>query len=323
LAVLLMIPLLAKPVLFFGGKGGVGKTTLAAAAALYCAEAGLRTLLVSTDPAHSAGDALELQLGPEARPVRPGLWALEIDPDEEAERHIGEVKERVREVAAPRLLQEVEREIDVARLSPGATEAALFERLAELMLLAGGEYDRVIFDTAPTGHTLRLLSLPELMTVWIEGLIRRRRRTNALARMWRNVAGAAAGGESPGDRVLEALEQRRDRFRAARARVTDPAITSFLFVILPERLPLLETRKAVQTLGRHRIPVGGVLVNRLLPENAEGAYLARRRDRETGYLQEIRASFPGQRLYCIPELDADVQGIPMLRQLLAASRPDW
>lgn len=321
MAVLLMIALFDKPMLLFGGKGGVGKTTLAAAAALNSAETGSRTLLVSTDPAHSAGDALEVQLGPEPRLVQPRLWALEIDPEAETERHIAEVKERVRDVAAPRLLQEVEREIDVARVSPGAEEAALFERLTELMLLAGDEYDRVIFDTAPTGHTLRLLSLPELMTVWIDGLIRRRRKTNALARMWRNVAGAAAGSQSDGDRVLEALEQRRDRFRAARVRITDPATTSFLFVIIPERLPLLETRRAVEALGRHAIPVGGILINRVLPENARGEFLERRCIREAEYLREIEASFPGQTLRCIPELDADIRGVAMLRCLLASLPP--
>jgi arsenite/tail-anchored protein-transporting ATPase len=302
-------------ILFFGGKGGVGKTTLSAAAALHSADAGVRTLLVSTDPAHSAGDALQVRLTGAVQRVESKLWALEIDPEAEAERHIEEVKQRVREVASPRLLQEVEREIDVARVSPGAEEAALFERLASLIPLAGSEYERIIFDTAPTGHTLRLLSLPELMTTWIQGMVRRRQKTNVLNRMWRNVAGGAAGGASDADPVLESLQRRRDLFLAARTLVTDPAATSFLFVVVPERLPILETRKAVQVLARHRIPIGGVLVNRVLPVGAEGDFLRGRRDRERGYLEEIRSTFAGHPLRYFPQLETDVVGRDALRAL--------
>jgi arsenite/tail-anchored protein-transporting ATPase len=301
----------------------VGKTTLSAAAALRSADSGLRTLLVSTDPAHSAGDALGVPLTGTTHQVGTRLWALEIDPEAEAERHIEEVKQRVREVASPRLLEEVEREIDVARVSPGAEEAALFERLAALLPLAGGEYDRVIFDTAPTGHTLRLLSLPELMTTWIQGMVRRREKTNVLNRMWRNVAGSAAGASEPSDPVLHSLERRRDLFRTARTLLTDPATTAFFFVLTPERLPIVETRKAVHTLDRHRIPVGGVLVNRVLPSQAEGHYLQGRRSREAAYLSDIHSTFGHHPLWYLPELDRELVGEAALRILwdAASSRP--
>jgi arsenite-transporting ATPase len=176
------VALLLRPVTFVGGKGGVGKTTVAAALALVSADSGARTLLVSTDPAHSTSDVLETRLGEHARRVVDGLDALEIDPRAEAERYIGEVKERIRQVTSPRMLGEVEREVDVARASPGAEEAALFDRFARLMPLAGGDYDRVIFDTAPTGQTLRLLGLPELMEAWVEGLVSRRRKLRSLGR---------------------------------------------------------------------------------------------------------------------------------------------
>jgi arsenite/tail-anchored protein-transporting ATPase len=312
-----MAMLLNRSVFFFGGKGGVGKTTLAAAHAILSAEQGARTLLVSTDPAHSTADVLERPLTGEPREVLPRLWAMEIDPEAEAERYIRDVKERVREVTSPRLLQEVEREIDVARVSPGAEEAALFDRFAELMRLAGGEFDRVIFDTAPTGHTLRLLSLPELMTAWIEGLVSRRRKVNTLGRMWRNVAGAAAGSMRDDDPVLEILERRRDRFRRARVIVTDRRRTAFVFVLIPERLPILETRKAVAALDRYDIPVGAVIVNRVLPPGAEGAFLERRRERERGYLDEIQEAFGHHPLFHLPLFETDVHGIAALREVVA------
>ena len=316
---LLTVALLEKRVLFFGGKGGVGKTTLAAAYAILSAERGDRTLLVSTDPAHSAGDVLGHLLGPEPTAVLPGLDAMEIDPREETERYIQGVKDRVREVTSPRLLDEVERQIDVARVSPGAEEAALFDRFTGLMDLAGRDYDRVIFDTAPTGHTLRLLSLPELMSVWIEGLVSRRRKVNALGRMWRNVAGSAAGSGGDGDDpVVHVLERRLRRFRRAREIVTDGERTAFAFVLVPERLPIEETRRAVTVLERHGIPVGAVLVNRVLPDAARGEFLEHRRDREQSYLAEIDGLFPDHPVVRIPQLETDVHGLAALRRIMAA-----
>lgn len=313
--------LLLKPVTFFGGKGGVGKTTIAAAAALASADAGHSTLLVSTDPAHSTGDILEARLGPEPTAVAHRLDALEIDPAAAADRYIAEVKERVREVTSPRMLAEVEREIDVARAAPGAHEAALFDRFADLMPLAGDAYDRVVFDTAPTGHTLRLLGLPELMQAWVDGLVARRRKLNSLGRMWRKAAGAAAGaaagtGRGPDDDpVLAALERRQARFRRAREIVTDPARTAFVFVVVPERLPILETARAVEALERYGIPVGGVVVNRVLPADAGGSFLARRREREARYLERIDrelARLPRTRVELREE---DVVGPDALRSL--------
>ncbi len=311
--------LLDRAVLFFGGKGGVGKTTLAAAWAIRSAEAGDRTLLVSTDPAHSTGDILGRAIESAPTPVLPGLDAMEIDPAEETERYIQDVKSRVRDATSPRLLDEVERQIDVARVSPGAEEAALFDRFTELMARAGQDYDRVIFDTAPTGHTLRLLSLPELMAVWIEGLLARRRKVNALGRMWRNVAGAAAGSAGADrDPVVEVLERRLARFRRAREIVTDPDHTAFAFVVTPERLPIEETRKAVSVLERNGIHVGAVLANRVLPDSATGGFVARRRQRERGYLEEIDALFPDHPVVRIPLLDTDVHGIEALRRVIDA-----
>jgi arsenite/tail-anchored protein-transporting ATPase len=278
---------------------------------------GERTLFFSTDPAHSTGDVLDLPLGEEPRPVLPNLWAMEIDPEAETDRYIRDVKGRVREVTSPRLLQEVEREIDVARVSPGAEEAAVFDRFAELMRLAGTEYDRVVFDTAPTGHTLRLLSLPELLTVWIEGLVGRRRKVNALGRTWRNVAGAAASatrGPIPCSRSWSGAATAS----AARAIVTDCERTAFAFVLVPERLPILETRKAVTALDRYGIPVGAVIVNRVLQPESEGVFLQRRRAREAAYRDEIRSTFGTHPLQYLPLFETYIHGISALRRVIEA-----
>jgi arsenite-transporting ATPase len=311
--------LLERQILFFGGKGGVGKTTLAAAHALLCAERGFRTLLVSTDPAHSTGDILEAELGPEPREVLANLWAMEIDPVREADLYIQDVKARIAETTPPRLVSEVERQIDIARLTPGAEEAALFERFTRLMEEAGGRFDRILFDTAPLGHTLRLLSLPEQMTSWMSALIGRRRKVNALGRMWRRVAGSAAGEAGrKEDPVLSALEERRARFERARDTVSDPDRVAFVFVTIPELLPILETQKAVEALGRYGIPIGAVYVNRVLPESGDGRFLERRRERESEYLDRIENAFERQAVHRIPLLETDVHGVHVLRRVVAA-----
>jgi arsenite-transporting ATPase len=308
--------LFEKAIVFFGGKGGVGKTTLAAAFALRAAGRGERTLLVSTDPAHSTSDILETELGTEPRPVVTDLWAMELDPEQEATRYIDGVKQRIADTTAPRMLEEVERQIDIARISPGSEEAALFDRFTRIIEGSAGQYRRIVFDTAPTGQTLRLLSLPELLNAWISGLIGRRKKLNALSRMWRNVAGAAAGSRSEGsDPVLTALEERQDRFHRARRILTDARKTAFAFVVVPERLPILETERAVGVLTKYHIPVGAIFVNRVLPRGVRNDFMLRRGVRESQYLENIDRSLGTYPMYRVPLLDRDVIGVIALRRL--------
>jgi arsenite-transporting ATPase len=314
--------LLDRKILFFGGKGGVGKTTLASAFALLAAGEGRRTLLVSTDPAHSTADILETRIGPEPTEITDRLWAQEIDPAREADRYIADVKKRVAQVTPPRLASEVDRQIDIARVSPGAEESALFERFCHIIDHVGHRYDRIIFDTAPTGHTLRLLSLPEHMSVWVQGLIGRREKVNALARMWRGVAGTSSSerGERE-DPVLDILHARQALFQRVRRVMTDPASAAFVFVLIPERLPIAETQKAVAALDRYSIPVGAVVVNRVLPEAAEGEFLARRREREARYLREIHLAFGNHPLYFLPLHETDVHGLAGLEWIIEQLPP--
>ncbi|MYC88958.1 MAG: AAA family ATPase [Gemmatimonadales bacterium] len=312
------LPFPDRPVLFFGGKGGVGKTTMAAVAALDMAARGRRTLLVSTDPAHSTGDVLQAKLGDRPRQVAEGCWAMEVDPEREADRYIEAVKSRVESAAPPRLLGEVYRQIDIARVSPGAVESALFDRFTRILEDEGGAYDRIVFDTAPTGQTLRLLSLPELMTTWIGGLIKRRRKVGALSRMWKNVAGSEAD-DLDNDPLLRALEERRDRFQEARRILTDPRRTAFVFVVIPERLPIWETEKAVEALSKHDVPVGAIVVNMVLPERHDGAgedpFLAARRERQAVYLARISQSLGDWPVLRVALQDSDPVGVDALGRI--------
>lgn len=302
---------------FFGGKGGVGKTTCSSAYALSLASGGYRTLLVSTDPAHSLSDLFEVAIDHDLLQVKDNLWVREIDPETASKRYMAEVKRNLHGLAAPALWREVERQMDFAAASPGADEAALFDEMVSTILEAQGVYDRLVFDTAPTGHTLRLLSLPELMGVWIEGMIARRKKTQDLHRMMESIAGTEV---EPQDHVYEMLQKRKNRFAAVRELLLDETVTSFCFVLNPERLSIIESAKALAVLRKYEVPIRGLIVNRVLPEEADGAFFAQRREQEQVYLREIEDRFPRlQKLY-IPMKPSDIRGLEGLGEIASQFR---
>ena len=293
---------------------------MAAVAALDMAARGHRTLLVSTDPAHSTADVLQADLGDGLRRVAEGCWAMEVDPEREADRYIEAVKERVASAAPPRLLGEVYRQIDIARVSPGAVESALFDRFTHILENEREDYDRLVFDTAPTGQTLRLLSLPELMTTWIGGLIKRRRKVGALAQMWKNVAGSEATSALENDPLLGALEERRDRFQRARRILTDPARTAFVFVVNPRTSPDLGDgeggrgpREARRSGGSDRRepapPRSGTAARRRTRSSPS------RRERQAGYLARISDTLGDWPVLRVDLQDSDPVGVDALRRI--------
>lgn len=306
-------------VVFFGGKGGVGKTTCATAFSLLASRLERRTLLVSTDPAHSTSDILETPLGPEARRVADQLWAMEIDPERQATEYIERVRTNLMRVTAPHLRTEMERQVEMARVSPGAEEAALFDRLADVLRDAHDRYDLVVFDTAPIGHTLRLLSLPELLQAWVDGLLQRRRSVTKMNALWRQMTDGGGPDDAAEDPVEAILLERRRKFFHVRQTLLGRGQTTFVFVLIAERLPILETGKAVKLLRHHGVPVGGVIVNRILPdEAADHPFLAARREQEANYLKEIEATFADLPRVRLPLLSRDVVGMDSLERIADA-----
>lgn len=309
------------PIIFVGGKGGVGKTTVAAALGLGLAEAGRRALVVSTDPAHSLGDILDRQVGDRELEVLPRLWATEVDTEAEVERYLDRVAGHMRDFVQPAMYDEIERQMELARHSPGAAEAALLDRVADLMAEASGRYDHVIFDTAPTGHTLRLLTLPEVMTAWTDGLLRSRDRSDSLGRAAQRLGDELSlidqvderPADRRADRIREVLLERRRRFTRARRMLLDPGTTAFILVLIPEKLPILETAKARDTLRRHHVPVAGMVVNRVLPQDAAGDFMAARRTQEAAYLERIDAEFDDLPRLRLPMLPGDITDLGSLR----------
>jgi arsenite/tail-anchored protein-transporting ATPase len=309
-------------VLFFGGKGGVGKTTLAAATALAEADAGRRVLLVSTDPAHNLGHLWDRSIGPGPVRLAPGLDAVELNPDRVVEEHLVEVGAALRRLMPEHLAGEVDRHMALSRDAPGMQEAALLERLAETVAQGIGEYDLVVFDTAPSGHTARLMALPEMMAAWTEGLLARRDRAARFRTALSNLQpdheiGQRVLGDEPGqagsrdDRIRHLLNRRRERLGLLRNTLADPALTAFIIVLAAERLPVLETLELAEKLRALGITIGGLVVNKRTPPDA-GAFCAERRAQEDVHLATLAERLPDLPRVELPLIARDVVGAEAL-----------
>jgi len=280
---------------FFGGKGGVGKTTMSSAYGLKCARAGLETLVVSTDPAHSTADVFDQEFDDEPRSVEgiDDLSVMEIDPDDELERHLMETKRALGDQVSPAMVNEIDRQIEMAHQTPGAYEAALFDRFIDVMRDAD-PYDRVVFDTSPTGGTLRLLSLPEFLEGWVDRLLHKRKQSVKLFER------AAIGNQEPrrmmeGDPIIARLQERKEMFEFAKETLQGEA--AFFLVVNPDELSIRETRRAIDGLDDHGLDVRGLAVNKLTPEpdddeNGRGArFLRGRVATERERLDELHETF--------------------------------
>lgn len=286
-------------IIFFGGKGGVGKTSCSTAFALSKARNGLKTLLVSTDPAHSISDLFHCQIQDKMTQLEANLFGMEINPEKESTAYITKIRRNLHSIMSPIIMEELNKQLDAASVSPGTHESALFDKMIELIIDTSKEFDYIIFDTAPTGHTLRLLSLPEMLGAWMDSLISKRKKTISL----KNMLGKNKDSKDP---IIEILSKRRKNLTLAREIMIDGNNLQFIFVLNAEKMPIEETKKAVKMLRAYDIKVNALVVNKILPNNSLDDFWKNKKAKEKQYLKIIKEEIPVNRLYKIPLFKFDM-----------------
>ena len=253
-------------VLLFTGKGGVGKTTTAAATAVQAARRGHKTLVLSTDPAHSLADALGVELGHDPTEIEAGLYGQQVDTQLAFEESWREVQHYLREVLESGGVDPLEAE--ELTVLPGADEVlALLEMRAQA---ESGRWDVVVVDCAPTAETLRLLALPEALSWYMDRVFPRERR---LVRSLRPVLSQLAGLPMPPDKVFGAVERLHAELTEVRALLVDPTTTSVRLVLTPEAVVVAEARRTLTSLSLYGYRVDGVVANRVIPDGGSDAWM--------------------------------------------------
>jgi arsenite-transporting ATPase len=294
-------------ILLYTGKGGVGKTSIAAATALLCADRGLRTIVLSTDIAHSLADAFDVPLGPEATPIAPNLVGQEPDVYYNITRYWRTIQNYVSELFAWRGLDDVMAE--EMTVLPGMDE------LGNLLWIAdhvdSGKYDVIVVDAAPTGETLRLLSLPDASRWWIERIAPIGRR---VSRLGRPMLERMLGIPIPRDEVFAAAERLLDRLGDVHRLLSDPDQTSVRITLALDKLSVVEARRSFTYFHLFGYPSDMIIANRVLPEGA-GPYFAQLREAQQRYLPMVHQEFGPVPVRTIPQFDHEMVGIDRLREI--------
>ncbi|MBI2526366.1 MAG: ArsA family ATPase [Candidatus Rokubacteria bacterium] len=296
---------------FFGGKGGVGKTVMAGATALWLSGQGRRTLLASTNPVHSLSGLLgqDVSGGHTEVSGAPNFWAYEIDTRETIERSKRDIREKIQWfLKFADIKTQADDFVESATMNPAFEESAMFENMVDLMLKR--EYDVYVFDTAPTANARRLLGMSKVYALWVEKMLKSREEARTLREM------LSFTKKKEEDPLLAYLLQFRTRMGQARQLLTDTARTAFFFVTLPEALPIAVITRFIGWFHDFGIPVGGVIVNMVLDRQAMGSqvpeFVLNRMQMQDEHLGTIREKFDGSVRAVVPLFDQEVRGVPML-----------
>lgn len=295
-------------VLLYTGKGGVGKTSVSAATALKCAELGYRTLVMSTDPAHSLADSLAMTIGNEPTPLVENLWGLEVDPFREIEENWATVKDYLSTLFSSQGVEEIVAE--ELSILPGMDE--LFSLLKIRQFYEKESYDVIVVDCAPTGATLRLLHFPEMIGWYMRKLFHVERKVVGTIRRFTDELFSIP---LPGNEVYDTAERLYKRIGDMKAVLTNPDITSIRLVLNPEKMIIEETRRAYAYLNLFGFVCDAVIVNKVLPEEVTDKYFAEWKVSQQRYLEEIEASFGALPIFKIRLYEREVVGIDALKQM--------
>jgi arsenite-transporting ATPase len=292
-------------VILFTGKGGVGKTSVAAATAVQCAKSGYRTVIMSTDPAHSLGDSFDLELGHELTPIIDNLWAHEVSSLHEMQRHWVKLHDYAVEVFAAQGLDEVI--ADEVANPPGMDEIASLMWIKHYAQRA--EHDVLIVDCAPTGETLQLLTFPDAAKWWLDKIYPWERRAMRIARP---VLQPMMGMPLPSDEIFASLKDLLLDLGGMRKVLTDPATTSIRIVLNLEKMVVKEAKRAYTYLSLFGYVTDAVIVNRTLPGELHDDLFLRWQKIHKRYEAEVEQSFAGIPIFNVPLFDREVVGEKML-----------
>src|SRR5205809_5623703 len=288
----------------FGGKGGLGKTTLSATSAFWLARQGKRVLLFSVDPQASLSDIFQRDIfGQGPVPIVENLWAQEVDADRRIKDYQEEIRKKILDMYGfEKVPEEIDNYIAAATAEPAMEESAIFDAVVDIIVR--GDYDYYIYDLVPLGHALYYLSMAKVDDEWSGKITKVREQMReyeeVAARMKRQK-------EVDEDEILKELQFIRGRINSASRILTDRTKTAFFFVVIPEQMILIDTKKAAELFARFEVPVGGYIVNRVIPEELGGqqipAYLRNRIAMPKGELDQIRQSLGSQVIGYVPELE--------------------
>ena len=298
-------------VILFTGKGGVGKTSLAAATAVRAADMGKRTIVLSTDIAHSLADSLDVELGNEPREVIPNLWGQETEIYKTLETYWGVIQRYIAALMSWRGMSGIV--ADEVVVLPG------MEELANLLFIERyrreGKYDVVIVDSAPTGETLRLLSFPDMLHWWMNRLFPLQRKVAAVVRP---VVGALSDIPLPSNSVMDAVVELYAELEDVHKLLLDGEQTSIRLVVNPEKMVIKEAQRTLTYLNLFGYSTDSVIVNRILPESVNDGYFAGWKESQRKYIEYIDEAFSPLPILNMPLLDQEVVGVDMLRRMARA-----
>ena len=299
-------------VILMTGKGGVGKTSVAAATGLRCAELGYKTLVLSTDPAHSLADSFDLELGHEPKPVRSNLWGAELDALMELEGNWGAVKRYITQVLQARGLEGVQAE-ELAIL-PGMDE--IFGLVRMKRHYDEGEFDVLIIDSAPTGTALRLLSIPEVGGWYMRRFYKPLQGVSAALRpLVEPIFRPIAGFSLPDKEVMDAPYEFYQQIEALEKVLTDNAQTSVRLVTNPEKMVIKESLRAHAYLSLYNVATDLVIANRIIPEEVTDPFFQRWKENQSQYRQEIHENFHPLPVKEVPLYSEEMCGLAALERL--------
>jgi len=302
--------------IMFGGKGGLGKTTLSATCAYWLARQGKRVLLFSVDPQASLSDIFEKDIfGKGAVPIVDNLWAQEIDADKRIQDYQNEIRQKILDMyGLEKVPEEIESYIQAASAEPAMEESAIFDAVVDIIVK--GDYDYYIYDLVPLGHALYYLSMAKVYDEWINKITKLREEMGQYDRVAATLRRQEKVEE---DKILEELQYIKHRINTSSQILTDKRRAAFFFVLVPEEMIILDTRKAAELFARFDVPIAGYVVNRVLPPELRAGkiptYLKNRINMQEKYLGDIRSTLGNQVLAYVPEMERDITGLPMIERL--------